>query len=320
MKIPDLPVLLTSRQWTDRMHAKMREDWDVVFYEDIDLDAFIAERGDAVKGMTPGFHGRVDGPLMDRLPNLGVISNFGVGYDNIDAKAAADRGIIATHTPGVLNDETANTAIMLFLATHRQLVAHDAYLRAGRWPVEGNAPLTRGIAGQKVGVLGMGRIGQSIAKKLEAFGVDILYHTRTPKDAPYLHVSNLIDMAQTVDSLIVITPGGAATEKLVNAEVMNALGPRGTLINIARGSVVDEAALISALQDGRLGFAGLDVFEDEPNVPQALIDMDHITLLPHVGSATIETRQAMGDLVCDNLSAWLKTGKAIRPVPECQDL
>ena len=185
---------------------------------------------------------------------------------------------------------------------------------------EGPAPLTRGIAGQKVGIVGMGRIGQTIAEKLGVFGVDIGYHTRGEKDVSYTYYPDLLDMAEDVDSLIVITPGGAATKNLINSDVMNALGPKGTLINISRGSVVDETALISALQDGRLGFAGLDVFENEPEVPSALIEMGHITLLPHVGSATVETREAMGDLVCENLDRWLKTGKAVRPVPECSHL
>ena len=300
------------------MHAQMRVNWEVLFWEEIDLETF--DRFGEVKGMTPGFLGRIDSPFMKRFPNLGIISNYGVGYDSIDATAAAELGIVVTHTPDVLNDETANTAILLFLAVHRQLVAQDAYLRQGKWTKEGPAPLTRGIAGQKVGIVGMGRIGQTITEKLGVFGVEIGYHTRGEKDVPYTYYPDLLDMAADVDSLIVITPGGAATKHLINSDVMNALGPTGTLINISRGSVVDETALISALQDGRLGFAGLDVFENEPEVPSALIEMGHITLLPHVGSATVETREAMGDLVCENLDRWLKTGKAVRPVPECSHL
>lgn len=318
--MPDKPLLLASKGFTDRMHAKMSEHWEMVFWEDIDLDKFVSERGAEVKGMTPRHHGRIDGPLMDRFPNLGIVSNFGVGYDNIDATAAAERGVMVTHTPDVLNDEVANTAIMLMLAAHRRLVEQDTYLRQGRWVKEGAAPLTRGIAGQSVGILGMGRIGQAIAEKLSVFGVEILYHTRTRKDVPYRYVETLVGLAEAVDTLIVITPGGASTNKIVNAEVLSALGSRGALVNIARGTVVDEEALIDALATGRLGTAGLDVFEDEPNVPQELIDMGHIVLLPHVGSATVETRIAMGDLVCDNLSQWLATGKAIKPVPECAHL
>ena len=315
------PLLLTSNTNTDRMLAQMRESWTVEFFEDIDdMDDFVAKRGAEVRAMTPKIHTRIDGTFMDMFPNLGMISNYGVGYDSIDADAAAARAIVVSHTPDVLNDEVANSAIMLMLAVHRDIVTQDAYVRAGKWVSEGTAPLTRGIAGQKVGIVGMGRIGQATAEKLGVFGVDISYHTRTPKDIPWEYVGDLVELAAAVDTLIVIVPGGPATDKIINEDVLNALGPRGVLVNVARGTVVDEAALVSALQDGRLGGAGLDVFENEPHVPEELFGMENVVLLPHVGSATVETRQAMGDLVCDNLDQWLKTGKAVRPVPECQHL
>jgi len=300
------------------MHERMRATWEVVFFEDIDLGNF--ERAGEVTAITPPFFGRVDAAFLDHFPNLKIVSNFGVGYDNIDAAEAARRGIVVAHTPEVLNDETANTAILLFLAVHRAAVAQDAYLRAGRWAREGNAPLTRGIAGQKVGILGMGRIGQAIAQKLGVFGVEVMYHARHPHGVGWRYCPDLVAMAREADTLIVVVPGGAATEKLVGAEVIEALGPTGVLINIARGSVVDEEALVAALVDGRLGGAGLDVYAHEPEVPPALIALDNVVLLPHVGSATVETRRAMGDLVCDNLDDWLRTGRARHPVPECADL
>ena len=315
------PVLLTTRDLSERMIGRLQAAWRVIYIEDLDdPDPGLDDHGDQVTGLLPPGHMRIDGALMDRLPNLKVISTYGVGYDAIDAAAAAARGIFVAHTPGVLNDEVANTTILLVLAVYRDVINQDAYLRSGQWAADGPAPLTRSIAGSTVGFLGMGRIGQAIAEKLGVFGVDILYHTRSPKDVPFDYCPDLVNMATRSDVLIVITPGGAATDKLVNKNVLDALGPRGTLINIARGSVVDEAALIDALTEGRLGAAGLDVFADEPNVPPALVAMKNVVLLPHVGSATQATRQAMGDLACDNLDVWLTTGRPLRPVPECLDL
>ena len=255
--------------------------------------------------------------FIDALPALEIISCYGVGYDAIDAETAAERGIVVTHTPNVLNDEVANTAILLWLATARRLAAHDAYVRAGRWESEGNTPLTQGTQNQTVGIVGMGRIGQAIADRLPVFGARIAYHGRTKRDVPYTYYPDLVEMARDCDVLIVITPGGPATRHLINADVMDALGPTGILVNVARGTVVDEPALVSALQEGRLGAAGLDVFENEPFVPEALRQMDQVVLQPHVGSATETTRRAMGDLTCDNLLAFIEDGTVLTPVPEC---
>jgi lactate dehydrogenase-like 2-hydroxyacid dehydrogenase len=234
--------------------------------------------------------------------------------------AALQRGITVSHTPGVLNDEVANTAIMLWLAVSRQLVGADAYVRAGRWAREGFYPLTRSVQGRRVGILGLGRIGQAIADRLAVFDAEIVYHARSEKVVEYRYYNDLTEMAQHCGVLICITPGGAGTHHIVNAQVMDALGPEGILINVSRGSVVDEPAMVSALAEGRLGGAGLDVFEDEPNVPKALFAMGNVVLQPHVGSGTVETRQAMGDLTCDNLIRFFKDGKALTPVPECTDL
>lgn len=308
---------------TPRMLAAMAKDFDKVHKaNDIaDLPAFLAEHGAAIEAVATNGHDGVKPEIMAALPNLKIISGYGVGYDAVDAPAAAARGIVVTHTPNVLNDDVANTAVMLLLAVTRRLVRDDAYVRAGKWTGFGAAPLTRSIAGKKVGILGLGRIGETIANKLEAaFGCVICYHSRSAKPVKWQYFADLKDMAAAVDHLVVITPGGPATDKLVNRAVIDALGPDGTLINVARGSVVDEAEMVKALEDGRLGGAGLDVFEHEPKVPEALFPMDNVVLLPHVGSATVETRQAMGDLVTENLHRFFTDGTVTSPVPECAHL
>jgi lactate dehydrogenase-like 2-hydroxyacid dehydrogenase len=202
----------------------------------------------------------------------------------------------------------------------RELLPSERWARSGDWERTGNYPLTRSIRNRTVGILGMGRIGQEIAATIRPFNPTILYHTRSPKDVSYEYVGSLVEMARRSDVLIVITPGGAATRHLVDAEVLDALGPEGIVINVARGTVIDEAALVEALVEGRLGGAGLDVFEAEPKIPDALKTLDNVVLLPHVGSGSVETRQMMGDLVCDNLDQWVSDGTVKTPVPECRDL
>jgi lactate dehydrogenase-like 2-hydroxyacid dehydrogenase len=274
-----------------------------------------------IRGLITAGGAGVTPELIEAYPALEIVSCYSVGYDGVDAKHAASKGIVITHTPDVLNDEVANTAIALLLATTRRVVAFDKYLRQGRWSREGPAPLTRGLAGKRVGIVGMGRIGMAIAEKLAAFKCDIVYHNRSRRpelDFPYY--DDLDAMAADCDILIVMTPGGPATRNLINAGIMSALGPDGTLINVSRGSVVDEKELVSALQTGKLGAAGLDVFAHEPNVPAELVAMENVVLLPHVGSATEETRAAMRALSVDNLVSWYKTGSAVTPVPECAHL
>ena len=315
------PGLLLIGEATPRMIERMRAAFTLHIWEEIaDQAAFLAGPGQEIAYIATNGHDGVKPEIMSAMPALKVIACYGVGYDAIDANAAAARGVIVTHTPNVLNDDVANTAIMLMLACYRSLVRDDAYVRAGRWAAEGNAPLTRSPERRTVGILGLGRIGLRIAEKLAAFDATILYHARSEKNAPYRYCADLVQMATEADVLICITPGGAETAKLVDREVMDALGPDGVLINVARGSVVDETELVAALKEGRLGYAGLDVFEAEPNVPEALFAMDNVTLLPHVGSATEETRQAMGDLVVDNLIAHKERGDTISPVPECKSL
>ncbi len=221
-----------------------------------------------------------------------------------------------SNTPDVLTDCVADTAVGLMIDTLRQFSASDRYVRAGRWPVDGNYPLTRQVSNTRVGIIGLGRIGSAIAKRLSAFGCTISYHNRHEVEgSSYTYVGSPEELAAAVDVLVVATAGGAGTQRLVSREVIDALGPRGYLINIARGSVVDEEALVAALVEGRLAGAGLDVFADEPNVPEALLSMDNVVVLPHVGSGTVETRAAMEDLVLRNLNSFLESGQLVTPVP-----
>jgi len=255
--------------------------------------------------------------FMSRFPKLEVVSSFGVGYDHIDAKWAGAHGITVTNTPEVLTEEVADTALGLLLCTVRELPQAERYLRAGKWP-EKAFHLTRAtLRNRTVGMVGMGAIGQAIARRLDAFRVPVVYHTRTKRaELPYRHYANLIDMARDVDTLMVIVPGGAATANMINAQVLDALGETGIVINMARGSVVDEPALIQALKDKRIMAAGLDVFAQEPQVPAELMAMDNVVLLPHVGSASVFTRDKMDQLVVDNIVAWVAGKPPLTPVAE----
>lgn len=277
--------------------------------------AFLNERGAEFDvAVTSGGVG-VSAALMDALPNLAAIVNFGVGYDTTDVEEAARRGLLLSNTPGVLDDCVAETAVGLLLDTMRGFSAADRYVRRGDWLVHGNYPLTRVVSGAKVGILGLGRIGMAIARRLEGFNVEISYHNRNRRDdVSYRYVESLLDLATECDALIIAAAGGPTTRGLVSAEILAALGPGGFLINVARGSVVDQPALVDALTSGRLGGAGLDVFTDEPRVPEALAALDRVVLTPHVGSGTRETRQAMADLTMDNLNRFRKDGTLVTPV------
>jgi lactate dehydrogenase-like 2-hydroxyacid dehydrogenase len=267
-----------------------------------------------------GGHVRIDGAWMDTLPALEIVSSLGVGYDHVDAKEAARRGVVVTHTPDVLTGEVADLAMCLLLSTIRQIPQAERYLRAGHW-LKGAFPLTTTLRERKIGILGLGRIGKAIAKRLDASDVTVEYHGRKPQEGvPYRYHPTLLGMAKACDVLLVVASGGAETHHIVNAEVLKALGSDGILINVGRGSVVDEAALVEALQNKTILSAGLDVFEDEPRVPPALIALDHVVLLPHVGSASVYTRKAMAQLVVDNLVAWFDGRGALTAVPECKHL
>ena len=254
--------------------------------------------------------------LIERLPALKLISVMGVGYDGIDVATAKSRGIVVTHTPDVLNDDVADLALGLMIAASRQICAADRYVRAGSWP-SGPVPLAKKMSGARVGMVGMGRIGQAIAHRALAFGMSIAYTSRSPKSVPYRYLPTSLALAAEVDFLIIITPGSASTVKMIDAPVLAALGKKGILINVARGSVVDEAALIDALEKGVIAGAGLDVFESEPAVPERLRAMPHVVLTPHIGSATAHTRGAMADLAVANLRACFDGQPLLTPVPEC---
>jgi lactate dehydrogenase-like 2-hydroxyacid dehydrogenase len=286
-------------------------------WEAPDKDAALMQLAPRIRGLaTGGGHTRIDGKFLSRLPKLEIVSSYGVGYDHIDAKWAGAHNIIVTNTPDVLNEEVADTAMGLILCAVRQFPQADRYLREGKW-LNKPFPLTATLRDRTLGIVGLGRIGKAIAKRAETFGLKIVYHGRKPQaDAGYEYFASLVEMTRAADILLVITPGGPETKHLINAEVLEALGPEGVLINVARGSVVDEGALIAALRDRKIMTAGLDVFANEPRVPQELIDMEHVVLFPHVGSASVHTRNAMGQLVVDNLLSYAAGRGPLTPVAE----
>lgn len=285
-------------------------------YEAEDRQAFLASVASRIAGVAT--MGKADADLIDALPGLRIISSFGVGYDGVNATHAASRNIVVTNTPDVLNDDVANMAVTFVLTCSRRFSEWERFARAGRWENEGDPALARAINGRKVGILGLGRIGRDIARKLEVFGCLIAYHGRSRQpDQSYEYFDDLTDMARDCDFLIAICPGGEATRGIVNRQVLEALGPDGTFINVARGSVHDEEALIEALESGKLGYAGLDVFAAEPTIPERLRRLENVTLQPHQGSATVETRRAMGDLVATNLLSFFDGRGAVTPVAEC---
>ncbi len=270
-----------------------------------------------IRAIAASGESKVPASLIAQLPKLEIISVFGVGYDGVDVAAAKAHGVMVTHTPNVLNDDVADLAIGLMLAAARQLPAADRYVKEGKWPT-GPMPLARKVSGARLGIVGMGRIGQAIAQRALAFNMSVTYTARSPKtDLPFKYVVSPTALAAVSDYLVVITPGGAGTRKLINADVLKALGTKGILVNVARGSVVDEVALIDALQNGVIGGAGLDVFESEPHVPEALRAFPHVVLAPHIGSATTQTRQAMADLAFNNMKSHFDGQSVHTPVPEC---
>jgi len=254
--------------------------------------------------------------MMADLPNLEMISNFGVGYDKVDAVAAKTRGVMMTHTPDVLTDETANTSLLLTLAITRQLRVQDMVVRSGKWPENPAGTLATSIVGETVGIVGLGRIGKALAKRMEACGAEVAYTDPFEQDVPYTYYPDVVSLAKASRVLALACMGGEKTRHLVNAEVLDALGPDGFLVNGARGSVVDEPALIEALREKRIAGAGLDVFENEPHVPEAFWSLDNVVMMPHRGSATVETRRRMGQLCFDNLEAFFSGKPVLTPVPE----
>jgi len=286
--------------------------------EATDHEALLSEIADRVRAFAVTYSNqKIDAQFMQRFPKLEIVSSFGVGYDHVDARWAGAHGILVTNTPDVLNEEVADTALGLLLCTVREFPQAVSYLHAGKWE-QGPYPLTAAtLRDRTIGMVGMGRIGLAIARRLDAFRVPVVYHTRRPNAGViYRHYPGLLDMARDADVLMVIVPGGAETRNLINAEVLEALGPNGILINVARGSVVDEPALIAALRDKKIFAAGLDVFVNEPVVPEELIKMENVVLFPHLGSASVYTRAAMDQLVVDNLLSWASGRGPLTPVPE----
>ncbi|WP_248283216.1 2-hydroxyacid dehydrogenase [Cryobacterium arcticum] len=276
--------------------------------------AFLAQFGAGIRlAVTSGKVG-VDAALIDALPNLAAIVNFGVGYDTTDVGAARARGIGVSNTPDVLTDCVADTALALLLDVFRRITVADNFLRAGSWSA-GNFPLATRFSGTRIGIVGLGRIGGAIATRLEGFGCTISYHNRNAvPGSPYAYAASITELAAGCDALVVAAAGGPDSERIITAEVLTALGPRGYLVNIARGSVVDEPALVDALLAGRIAGAGLDVFADEPRVPAALLGLKNVVLLPHIASGTHETRRAMADLTIENMRSFQADGTLVTPV------
>ncbi len=299
------PPMMESLQAAFRVHDRVHQSDPAAF-------AALAPR---IRAISASGESKLSRVLLGQLPALEIFSVFGVGYDGIDVAAARERGIAVTNTPDVLNDEVADLALGLVLAVARRIPQADRYVRDGKWSV-GPMPLARKVSGARLGIVGLGRIGKAIAKRAQAFGMSIAYTARSEKaDSGFRFFPTAEALAAEVDFLVVITPGGAATRKLIDARVLRALGKDGYLVNVARGSVVDEAALVEALTSGTIAGAGLDVFENEPNVPAPLLALDNVVLTPHVGSATWQTRRAMADLAFGNLEAHFAGRPLLSPVP-----
>ena len=307
----DVPVLIIGALLPSLQEAVETHFDATRFWELPDQDTWLAQNGERIKAIVTSGALGASSEVIAKLPKLEAIFSFGVGYDSIAVDAARDRGIVVTNTPEVLDDCVADTAMALTLDVMRRYSEADRFLRAGQWP-KGKFPLASKIGNKKIGIVGLGNIGEAIAKRATAFDMQVLYHNRKPKaGVAYQYYADLDAMITDCDVLVLAVPGGKSTEGLIDAKRLGLLGSKGFLVNIARGSVVDQAALIDALREGRIAGAGLDVYEDEPNVPQALIEMDSVVLLPHLASGTHETRQAMGDLVWSNIQGYYHNDRKV---------
>lgn len=298
--------------------ARLQNHYELIpLWQADDPAACIAQCRERVQVLAASAFIPVDAAFIDQFPALRAICNLGVGYSNIDVAHAHKRGIVVSNTPGVLDDCVADLTWGLILATLRGMGRAERYVRAGQWTTQLPAlPLGRRVTGRRLGIVGLGRIGLAIAQRAQGFAMPVRYHNRQPRsDVPYGYADSLIELAEWADVLVAATPGGAQTRHLIDAEVLRALGAEGFLINVARGSVVDEAALIQALEQRTIAGAGLDVYEDEPHVPQALWQMENVVLMPHIASATFETRLAMVELMLDNLCSYAATGSLVTEVP-----
>jgi len=308
-------ILSVARLWPPMMES-LRGPFVVHDRLHLEDPVAFAAAAPRIRGIAASGESKIGPDLLAQLPALEIISVFGVGYDGVDVAAARERGIAVTHTPDVLNDEVADLAIGLVIALARHIPQADRYVREGRWSSSGPMPLARKVSGARLGIVGLGRIGLAIARRALAFDMQIAYTARNARtDVGYSYFASAAALAAAVDFLVVVTPGGAATRKLIDADVLHALGKDGYLVNVARGSVVDESALIDALRSGTIAGAALDVFEAEPDVPAALRELDNVVLTPHVGSATWQTRRAMRDLAFANLEAHFAGRPLLSPVP-----
>ena len=313
-----MPDLFTIAPLNDNLRRELADDFTLHHVREMDDPlAWLDANGAGIRYVLTDGHWGIAPDYLARLPDLQLVSCNGVGYDAIDTDLAVSRNVVVTHTPGVLDQEVATTALMLLMACFRNFRAEAENARSGRWERDGGLPLAHSVDNRTIAILGLGRIGMAIARKLAPFNPRILYSARSEKDVPFEYFGDLVAMAREADALISVAPGGAATEHMIGREVIEALGPEGILINIGRGSVVDEQALIAALEAGQLGGAGLDVFEAEPHIPEALRARDDVVLTPHIGSATVETRAAMAKLAIDNLRQHIADGTVLTPVPEC---
>ena len=304
-------LILTAKGHTGTQ-KRMEQEFELIkLWEQPDRAAALKAAAPKIRALAHTGHSKVDAALMDALPKLEIIANFGVGVDQIDLDAAKQRGIIVTNTANVLNDCVADCAIALVLNTLRKFPQADKYLRAGLWKTQGTYQFTTSLGGKTLGILGLGRIGEEIAARAQAFKMNVRYHNRNKKDVPYAYDPDVVTLAKNSDVLVAITPGGPETNKLVNAAVLDALGPQGYFVNVARGSVVDQPVLLKYLQEKKIAGAGLDVYYDEPNVPPEFFELDNAVLLPHMASATNETRTAMGGLQIENIMLHL-SGKPVK--------
>ena len=295
----------------------MADRYDVVeLWKFPDRKAALAEHGKGITAIVTSANFGANAELINALPDLKAICSWGVGYETIDVAAAQARGVQVSNTPDVLTDCVADLAWGLLIAAARRMGQGERFVRSGQWgQIHGSIPLGMRVSGKKLGIVGLGRIGDAIAKRGAGFDMQVRYHNRRQRDdVAYGYEASLVELARWADFLIVATVGGAGTRHLVNQEVLEALGPKGIVVNIARGPVIDETALVAALEAGKLGWAALDVFEHEPKVPQALLGSDQAVLLPHIGSATLETRQDMENLMLENLRAFFETGRVVTPV------
>lgn len=310
-----IPILSLGRTMPEA-DGMLAAPFDVLSARDVSVESIVAAHGPAIRGIMSRGSVPVPAELIDSLPKLEIIARLGVGYDAVDVAAAARRGVVVTNTPDILTEEVADMAVGLLLTTIREMPQAERYLKSGAWP-NGPFRLTASLRDRSIGIVGMGKIGAAIARRLEPFGRPIAYHARhAAPGSPYRLYGGVVALAEAVDTLILIVPGGAATKGMIGAEVLSALGPNGVVINVARGSVVDEAALAKALAAGEIAGAGLDVFENEPHPSPELLALENVVLLPHVGSGTHHTRRQMMELGTSNLRAWFDGRGPLTPVPE----